>query len=201
MSKRVDFGRASFEFLSIVVAVVLAMALTEWREDHLNRKLASQSLNNIIEEVQENRRELMNDSSQISKDISFINGWLESYSREEEQNNFSSNFSFSFLSKSALEVAKINNSLTYLPNEVNMEIAEVYATQEFYSDNAIKLFDIMGQMGRTDSKERMEAFVDQVRQMRFHLVLVRNTIKAYLGESEKFLESRGVKPASETTNP
>lgn len=198
MATKVNFRRASFEFLSIVVAVVLAMALTEWRQDYLNRKLAQQSLNNIIEEVQENRKELLSDSARISTDLASMNKWLSDYFNDLPRANFSNSFSYSFLSKSALEVAKINNSLTYLPNEVNMEIAEIYATQDFYSENAIKLFDIMGSMKRRRStEESMGEFVDQVEQMRFHLALVMNTIRAYLTETEGFLSNQGVSLTSD----
>ncbi|WP_286755267.1 hypothetical protein [Roseivirga sp. UBA838] len=195
MAVKIDLRKAGFEFFSIVVAVVLAMTLTEWRQDYLNKKLAQQSLLNIIEEVQENRRELMEDSAKISQDIAFIDRWLQAQNNASNE-DFGVHFSFSFLSKSALEVAKINNSLTYLPNEVNMQIAEVYAAQNFYSDNAIKLFDIMGAMGRAESKENAEAFADKARQLRFHLGLIHNTIKAYLGESQQFLENHRAIPTS-----
>lgn len=198
MTTKVNFRKASFEFLSIVVAVVLAMALTEWRQDYLNRKLAQQSLNNIIEEVQENRRELIADSTRISADLRSMNKWLSDYFNNAPRENFSNSFSYSFLSKSALEVAKINNSLTYLPNEVNMDIAEIYATQDFYSENGIKLFDIMGSMKRRKgTEESMGDFVDQVDQMRFHLALVRDTIRAYLEETEDFLSNQGVSLTSD----
>ncbi|WP_305981944.1 hypothetical protein [Roseivirga thermotolerans] len=163
MAVKIDLRKAGFEFFSIVVAVVLAMTLTEWRQDYLNKKLAQQSLLNIIEEVQENRRELMEDSAKISQDMAFIDRWLQAQNNASNE-DFGVHFSFSFLSKSALEVAKINNSLTYLPNEVNMQIAE--------------------------------AFADKARQLRFHLGLIHNTIKAYLGESQQFLENHRAIPTS-----
>lgn len=191
MNNRISIRRATFEFLSIVVAVVLAMALTEWRQDYLNRKLARQSLENIIEEVSENRRELMNDSSQVAGDIKTLDIWLALNSNDAKSTEgVGVGFAFSFLSKSALEVAKINNSLTYLSNEVNMEIAEIYAAHEFYSENAVKLFDILGNLGPSDSFENFEEFRNRVRQLRFHMDLVNNTMYAYLSVSQSFLEKQ-----------
>ncbi|WP_420384697.1 hypothetical protein [Roseivirga sp.] len=191
MASKISIRRATFEFLSIVVAVVLAMALTEWRQDYLNRKLAQQSLKNIIEEVSENRRELMNDSSQVASDIKTLDNWLAlNVNDTESTEGLGVGFSFSFLGQSALEVAKINNSLTYLPNEVNMEIAEIYAAQEFYSENAVKLFDILGNLGPSDSFRNFEEFKTRVRQLRFHMDLVNNTMYAYLRVSQGFLEKQ-----------
>ena len=158
MPGKVNIRRASFEFISIVVAVVLAMALTEWRQDYLNRKLAQQSLDNIVEEVQKNREELLNDSTNIAADLKFMSQWMEDFRNENILGDFKVNFSYSFLSKSALEVAKINNSLTYLDNQVNMQIAELYATQDFYSENGARLFDIMGRLGSIKTKEDQQEF-------------------------------------------
>ena len=186
MPGKVNIRRASFEFISIVVAVVLAMALTEWRQDYLNRKLAQQSLDNIVEEVQKNREELLNDSTNIAADLKFMSQWMEDFRNENILGDFKVNFSYSFLSKSALEVAKINNSLTYLDNQVNMQIAELYATQDFYSENGARLFDIMGRLGSIKTKEDQQEFYDTVRELRFNMVLVMNTVKAYLKDNAGF---------------
>ena len=96
MAVKIDLRKAGFEFFSIVVAVVLAMTLTEWRQDYLNKKLAQQSLLNIIEEVQENRRELMEDSAKISQDMAFIDRWLQAQNNASNE-DFGVHFSFSFL--------------------------------------------------------------------------------------------------------
>lgn len=79
MASKVDFRRASFEFLSIVVAVVLAMALTEWRQDALNNRLAEKSLENIIAEIKDNREDLLLDSAKITKDLIFMRGWISAF--------------------------------------------------------------------------------------------------------------------------
>ena len=182
-----NFRRAAFEFVSIVVAVILAMTLTEWRQDYLNRQLSKQSLANIIEEVEQNRAELIEDSVKINRDIQFMTQWISDFDKGKQLDDFSLNFSYSFLSSSALEVAKINNSLTFLPNSVNMQIAEMYATQTFYSENALKLFDTMGKLGTTNDKDKLEQFVNTARELRFQMLLIRNTVKAYLTESAEFL--------------
>ena len=134
----------------------------------------------------------MDDSVKINRDIQFMTEWISDFDNDIQVDDFSLNFSYSFLSSSALEVAKINNSLTFLPNSVNMQIAEMYATQGFYSENALKLFDTMGKLGTTSDNDKLEQFVNTVRELRFQMLLVRNSIKAYLTESAEFLAHRGL---------
>ena len=193
---KVNMKRAVLEFASIVLAVVLAMSLTEIRQNYLNKKLAQKSLVNIIEEVQNNRTELMNDSTQIAADLAFMNQWIEDVKAKKTPEAFSVNFSYSFLSKTALEVARVNQSLTFLSNEENMEIAEVYATQEFYSEQGTKLFDIMGNMVSSMIGPDPEELLPEVVSLRFHVGLIFNTVKAYLVTSKEFLNNHDANLAS-----
>ena len=135
----------------------------------------------------------MDDSVKINRDIQFMTEWISDFDNDIQVDDFSLNFSYSFLSSSALEVAKINNSLTFLPNSVNMQIAEMYATQGFYSENALKLFDTMGKLGTTSDNDKLEQFVNTVRELRFQMLLVRNSIKAYLTESAEFLGDQALR--------
>lgn len=189
---KVSAKRAVLEFASIVVAVVLAMSLTEMRQNYLNKKLAQKSLANILEEVRDNRQELLNDSTKIASDLAFMSQWIKDVKEERKPEDFSADFTFSFLSRTALEVAKVNQSLTYLSNEDNMEIAEVYATQEFYSEQGAKLFDVMGNMVGSLTNPNVEDMLPHVVGLRFYLVLVFNTVKAYLAETRELLENHGV---------
>ena len=189
---KVSVKRAILEFASIVVAVVLAMSLTEMRQNHLNKKLAQQSLANILEEVEDNRQELLDDSAKIANDLVFMNQWIKDVKESRKPEDFGVNFTFSFLSRTALEVAKVNQSLTYLSNEENMEIAQVYATQEFYSEQGAKLFDVMGNMVGSLTDPDAKEMLPHVVGMRFYVVLVFNSVNAYLTESRKLLESHGV---------
>jgi hypothetical protein len=64
--------RLLFEFLSIVVAVVLAMGLTEWRQDDLNKKQAMISFQNILKEMDQNFEDILADSADIAEDLAAI---------------------------------------------------------------------------------------------------------------------------------
>ncbi len=190
---RIDRRRVALEFTSIVIAVVLAMSLSEMRQNHLNRKLAAESFNNIITEIEENRQELRNDSAKLAKDLQFISKWISDVKEGVEHESFSTNFSFSFLGKSAREVAKSNQSLTFLSNEKNMGIAEVYATQEFYSEQGSKMFDLMEKLIGKMSENSAKEILPEVLSLRFRMNLIFSTVKAYLKESEEFLTKFEIK--------
>jgi hypothetical protein len=98
--------RLIFEFLSIVIAVVLAMGLTEWRQKILNERQAEVSFNNILGEIDKNFNELLIESANISEDLKSLNNWLKTDREFRDTLDFSINFNLSFLNSSAWEVAK-----------------------------------------------------------------------------------------------
>ncbi len=188
---KVNIRKAIFEFASIVIAVVLAMGLTEWRQSYLNRKMAEASFNKIVLEVRENLEQLKQDSLKIANDLETMTEWARQRSLKEKKVPLGVNFSFSFLSNSALEVAGINQSLTFLPSEKVLAIAEIYAAQDFYSESASKIFDIMGDLQGQISQSESQEFFAVVQKFRFHTRLVFNTVKAYIEEAESFLNEYG----------
>lgn len=190
--------RAVLEFSSIVVAVILAMSLSEMRQNYLNDRLAEKSFNNIILEVEQNWNELKMDSIRISKDLDFIQQWVKDVSEKNKPATFTAGFSLSFLNRSAMDVAEINQSLAFLSTERNMDIAEVYATQKFYSEHGAKMFDVMGELvGQMSRGKNEREMLPHVLTMRFHLNIIYSTIKAYLQESSEFLEKYVITEASD----
>lgn len=188
MSSKVNFRRASFEFLSIVVAVVLAMALTEWRQDVLNKKLAQKSLENIITEIKDNREDLLGDSAKIVRDLAFMDRWIKSFENGKIDEDFSLNFDYSFLKRGALDVAINNQSMTYIDFEINLDLAEIYNTQDFYSQKALDVFDAMASLSSSTDKPESREFLAKVKGFRFQLGLVMGSINAYLEETKSFLK-------------
>ena len=185
---KVNTRRAVFEFMSIVIAVVLAMTLTEWRQDYLNKQLAEKSFANIVEEIQENLGDLRSDSVQIAKDRSFMTEWVKTWVAKDSLPTFSASFSLSILSTAAYEVAQLNQSMTHLDNEQNMNIAEIYGLQTFYASKASEIFDLMGELQAVAIKPESDEFFEVVQKLRYRLNLVFNTVRAYIRASEDFLD-------------
>lgn len=188
--------RVVLEFASIVIAVILAMSLSEMRQSYLNDKLAERSFENIVLEVQENREGLKKDSARIAKDLIFIQKWIKDVVENRKPETFSAGFALSFLNRSALEVAEINQSLAFLSNTQNMDIAEIYATQNFYEEHGAKMFDVMGQVVGQLANPNEKEMLPYVLTQRFHLNIIQSTIRAYLEESSGFLEKYTTPEAS-----
>lgn len=194
---KLNAKRAIIEFSSIVIAVILAMSLSEARQNYLNDRLAEKSFENIVLEVQKNREDLKADSVKISKDLAFIQQWISDVMEKRKPETFNAGFSFSFLNTSAMEVAEINKSLAFLSTQKNMDIAEIYATQKFYSEHGAKMFDVMGELVGQISNPNLSELLPDVFTLRFHLNIIKSTIKAYMVESSSFLEKYAIAEASD----
>ena len=56
-NKKLNIQRLIFEFISVSFAVLIALLVNQWREDHNNGKLAEKAIYNIKQELQENKIE------------------------------------------------------------------------------------------------------------------------------------------------
>ena len=177
------------------------MGLTEWRQSYLNHSMADRSFQKVIEEVRSNLEELKKDSARIAKDLAIMESWVRKRVNDQKTDPWRVGFTYSFLSSSALEVARINQLLSFLWNEKVLDISEVYATQEFYAEKSARVFDVMGELQGLALKPESQDFFSSVQKFRFHMALIFNTVKAYMKESQKFLDTYDTKnsiPSSET---
>lgn len=168
------------------------MSLTEMRQNYLNKKLAETAFSNIVEEIRENRDGLRDDSARIAKDLAFIQDWIKDVSEDRKPADFSAGFSLSFLNKAAMEVATMNQSLTFISNERNMAISGIYDTQEFYQIHGAKTFEIMGDMSSSIVGSDPKKLLPYVLKLKFHLGVVFNTVKAYMVESGALLSNEAL---------
>ena len=142
----------------------------------------------FVEEIGENLEELRADSVRIAKDMEFMKNWVRNRVEGNDSQGFEANFRLSILSRAAYDVAKVNQSLTHLSNEQNMDIAGIYALQDFYTLKASEVFGIMGDLQGDVLDQNTDEFFKLVQKMRYHEGLVFNTIRAYISGGEEFLE-------------
>ena len=176
-----------FEFLSIVIAVVLAMTLTEWRQTVLNYRQAESSFENIIEEIRDNHKELLGDSASVAQNVKDLAAWLELESDRKDTVSFSVNFQKSLMNGSAWDVAKLNESLTYLENDKVLRVSSVYESQEFYEKASGDVFDSMIEMVKIEDTNSPE-YRRELIAFKFKIGLAYSGIVTYLQVSRNFLE-------------
>ena len=180
--------RLTFEFLSIVVAVVLAMGLTEWRQNALNKKQAEVSFQNILKEIDKNFEDLVADSADIAEDLMEIGKWIATDRNYRDTLDFSVNFALSFLNSSAWEVAKLNQSLTFLDQKKVQDISEIYLAQQFLDKMGITVFSQMKNLVKVDEKN-IAPYEEEMRAFNFDMKLMYGSVAAYLNVSRKVLKS------------
>lgn len=178
------FKRIIFEFLSIVVAVLLAMGLTEWRQEILNKRQAEKSYESILEEVQNNHENLLPDSTSMADLITKIDNWLDS-EKEARDTIGSFDYELNLLSKSAWDVAKFNSSMTYIDNDRLQGISLVYEFHDFYVRSGSEVFDALTELMKINRED--DEYEGGMRALRLKVGLTYNSLVGYLASSRQIM--------------
>ena len=138
-NKRLNIQRLIFEFISFSFAVLIALLVDQWREDHNNDKLAEKAIYNIKQELQENKEAmdiLIPSHKSILSQIDSIIG-----RKEKNISTVDSIISIdvTLISSSAWEMAEITNAIFYLDFDDANKMAKVYNLQSYY-ESIIKQF-------------------------------------------------------------
>ena len=138
-NKRLNFQRLAFEFISVSFAVLIALLVNQWREDHNNGKLAEKAIYNIRQELQENKEVmdiLIPSHKSILSHIDSIIGRKENYNSTVDS---IISIDVALISSSAWEMAEITNAIFYLNFDDANKMAKVYNLQSYY-ESIIKQF-------------------------------------------------------------
>ena len=138
-NKRLNIQRLIFEFISVSFAVLIALLVNQWREDHNNGKLAEKAIYNIKQELHENKDVMDILIPSHKSTLSHIDSII---GRKEK--NISSvdsiiSIDVTLISSSAWEMAEITNAIFYLDFDDANKMAKVYNLQSYY-ESIIKQF-------------------------------------------------------------
>ncbi|MCH9651700.1 MAG: hypothetical protein K0U98_25965 [Deltaproteobacteria bacterium] len=129
------WSRLLFEFLSIVVGVLLALGVNEWREDRNNRSRARQALVNITREIEANQAHL----TEVHRNNS---AYLAAMDEVSEGDSSGPEFQAAWgLQSTAWEAARESGALGNVEYGTILSIAQVYQFQETYLDLMRRLFE------------------------------------------------------------
>ncbi len=138
----VSFTRLLAEVVSVVFAVLVALALDEWWEDRENDANARASLVAIAEEMRENRDELSGgDAAEVAEMMEQLDSAIAIFERGETPEGASINWNLALLSSAAWETAQLNRATTYMELDRVVDLAQVYEFQRYYSRIQDDLFD------------------------------------------------------------
>jgi hypothetical protein len=136
--KLVDARKLLFEFVSICFAVFLGLMLNQWKDNHSHRKLAEQSVDNIIKEVGENKTKVEAMLVSHQKAFAQIDSILSLPDSPIDTSTTSLNVDFNLIGSSAWETAKLTQAISYMDIEMVSDIAMIYTYQEDYYQSMVK---------------------------------------------------------------
>lgn len=129
----IAYKKLIFEFISISFAVFLGLMLNQWKENHNNKILVRQSLENISIEIEKNssRVQEMLDSHKLL--LSKVDNLLANIDKGTIPSDNLGELSFQLISSTAWETAKLTQSIAHMDIGIVSEIAGIYEYQHYYS--------------------------------------------------------------------
>lgn len=138
----VSFTRLFAEIVSVVFAVLVALALDEWWEERENAAMAEASLVAIAREMRENRDELSSeDGEEVAGMMERLDSAIALFDRGERPEGASVNWDLALLSSAAWETAQLSRATTHMELDRVVNLAQVYEFQRYYSRIQDDLFD------------------------------------------------------------
>jgi hypothetical protein len=132
--KKLLFGTLLIEMISIMLAVLLALAVDEWRENRANAQLARETLNRITAELKLNVTELENILKAHQANQNHLKGMLDTVQKSGEIKGFvlDINIQLGVLRRSAWQTAIVTQAVRHIDFQVVQELSEIYEVYDFY---------------------------------------------------------------------
>ncbi|HEX2094784.1 MAG TPA: hypothetical protein VHG28_20435 [Longimicrobiaceae bacterium] len=136
----------ALEAASVVFAVLLALAVDEWRENRSRRELAERARIAILQEVRANRAEL----TETRRDHVALMARLGTRTRQPGSDSsvaLEVNFSISLLTSAAWQTAQVTQAVHLLDYDWTSRVARLYELQALYNETQRRLADRITDLG------------------------------------------------------
>jgi len=136
------------EAVLVALGVVLALFAQEWQQGRRDREVARQALTSIHEELNHNHALVQEAFDYHSEKMQLIQGYLARRAEEPDAHPTPSDFPRGFVAPAQLlEVAWITardvDALSQLPYEDSVDIARIYAEQDYYRIQAERVGELL----------------------------------------------------------
>ncbi len=131
-NEKLNKKRLLFEFISITFAVLFALFVNQWRENHNNDKLSQKAVLNIRQELEENKEDILLLLPQHTSALALIDSLIAVNESSGTPINESIPVELRIMSSSAWEISEITNALFYLDFDDVNSLAKVYDLQSYY---------------------------------------------------------------------
>lgn len=145
-----------FEFLSVSFAVFLALMANQWRDNYNNDKLAKQSINNIQDEIIDNKDVILKTITEHKQLLVLVDSIMPLINDDFNNDSDSTiEVSFKLLNSTSWQTAQLTQSISYMDINMVNKISKIYIYQEYYQE-IIKDFILKNLVQKNVNKEYME---------------------------------------------
>ena len=163
------FSDVLIEAGMIFLAVVLALAAEEWRENRDRRELADRALLSIREEIRSNLEELERSAPRNQERLAAATGALEQLEAGVDMLEADVGLEVSLLSTAAWQSARMSQAIQYMDLETVRELSELYEIQGLFDRVQTGMVDSMGEIMQIAQDDPAAAVRQGV--MRFHMLM------------------------------
>lgn len=134
--KKIPFRAILIEVISVVLAVLAALAVDDWRETRANAKLAQETLDMIKSDLKSDVTSLQ---GELKTHQAILKGLLESLDKVKNTGNlrettFNLNISFDpVVNRAAWQTAIFTQAFRYMNSRLVRDISAIYEMKELYS--------------------------------------------------------------------
>jgi hypothetical protein len=129
------------QVIVVVISIVLALTVDEWRDRKSRAELADRVLVSVIEELKSNKQELQESITENDTILSFLTQEF----KIKKQSKEGIQFSVSQLSSAAWQTAQGTQALHLIDLDRLLQFARVYELQSLYNSNQNKIVEEIGQ--------------------------------------------------------
>lgn len=186
---KVPAGQLLLEMLSVVIGVLLALGAAAWKENRDNQHIADAAKAKIIAEVQQTLIEVSDDIELNGVRLDTLNavqGRVQAAGNVwTEPNRLSLGFSYSILSQTAWEAAKVTDAIQHMDPEFVDLASVVYGMVDLYLLHAHNLIAQRGTVAYNATGQE----IAQVRAHSFNLTFLNVIGQNYVQLAQNFLET------------
>jgi hypothetical protein len=184
--KKLPLTNILVEVFSVVLAVLLALGVNEWRTNKNNEDLGAEAYEKVVKEVERNRSKLDTLLANHKKILVEIDSVISKLKRNSNEISFGQ-INFETPSSTAWEAAKLTAAVNYLEYDRVEMITSVYSTQKVYSDVSDRIFqELVFFVPDKDREKMINQFFKQKVYLN-NLILIEEQL---IQEYKKFLEGK-----------
>jgi hypothetical protein len=144
------------EGVSVAFAVLLALAVDEWREDRSNRQLGARAEASVLAEVRTNMERLDENAAARDSLLTYLAGVRAALERDKELGSISVDFTPAFLATTAWETARVTRAVHFMDYDRVARMGRLYDFQNLYERSEESFVERVSGIGGEDWSDPAE---------------------------------------------